>query len=128
MTKKFGMNKKEVNRMIKSMKGKKPEYVDVTVYDLYITTDFIHNWGQTIREVYIPSEGIFFNEKGCGMLHVGRYDDAKKVGTTKITGYIRDTAKSYVKAKEGLESIQEDMGNWTKTKHLEKEVEKEIEN
>jgi len=117
-------NQKDMKRIIKSMKRKKPEYIDATVYDLYITTDFIHNWGQTIREVYIPSEGIFFNQKGCGMLHVGRYDDAKKVGTTKITGYIRDITKTYVKAKQDLESIQEDMDNWTKTKHLEKEVEK----
>lgn len=104
--------------------NKNPIDVDVDVYDLYITTDFIHSWGQTIREVYIPSEGIFFNSKGCGMIHIGRYDDAKKVGTTKVSDYIRDVTKAYVKAKDELNGIQERMDNWTKTKHLEKVVKK----
>ncbi len=103
---------------------KNPIDVDVDVYDIRINTDIIHGWSAVIREVYIPSEGIFFNSKGWGMIHIGRYDGAKKVGTTKVSDYIRDIAKSYVKAKDELKGIQERMDNWTKTKHLEKVVKK----
>jgi len=107
---------------------KNPINIDADVYDIRINTDIIHGWSAVIREVYIPSEGIFFNSEGCGMIHVGRYDNAKKVGTTKITDYIVNCAKAYVKSKEDLKGIQERMDNWTKTKFLDKEVEKKIEN
>ena len=88
------------------------------VYKINITTDFIHGWSSDITEIYVPSEGIFYNAQGCGMIHVGRYDHAKRLGTVSLGEYQIETLRDYIKAKEELDNLQE---YWATTiKHMDK--------
>ena len=77
------------------------------VYKINITTDFIHRWTTDIREIYVPSEGIFYNAQGCGMIHIGRYDHAKRLGIVLLGEHQVETLRDYIKAKEGLDNLQE---------------------
>ncbi len=77
------------------------------VYKINITTDFIHSWTADITEIYVPSEGIFYNAQGCGMIHIGRYDHAKRLGTVSLGEYQIKTLRDYIKAKDGLDDLQE---------------------
>jgi len=82
-------------------------YVKAVVKEIVITTDLIHGWKTTIREIYIPSEGIFFNEEACNMIHVGRYDEAKEVGETHISKHFIGVMKDFIKARDSIERLRE---------------------
>ncbi len=91
--------------------------VECTVYQITITggtMEMIHGMYYKIKEVYVPSEGIFFNDQGCGMIYVGRYDGAKKLGTITLGKYQIDGLREYIKGKESLERIQKELPNWIK--------------
>jgi len=81
-------------------------YVKAVVKEITITVDLIHGWNSKIREIYIPSEGIFFNQEACNMIHVGRYDEAKEVGETHISKHYVGVMKDYIKAKESIERLR----------------------
>ncbi len=93
----------EANRL-KEYLAKQKEGI---VYKINITIDFIHSWTSDITEIYVPSEGIFYNAQGCGMIHLGRYDHAKRLGTVSLGEHQIETLRDYIKAKEGLDNLQE---------------------
>jgi len=62
--------------------------VDAVLFELPVSSGMFENmygFRRAVKEIYVPCEGVFFNSSyGCGVTHVGRYDDAKKLGTLKI--------------------------------------------
>ena len=99
----------EMDGYLKSGKIKEM-YIKARVKEITISMgplEHSHGMDHKIREIYIPDEGIFFNSQACGMIHIGRYDDAKDVGDTQISKYFVEDLKKLIKGKEKLEGIQD---------------------
>ena len=39
--------------------------IEALVYDIEVTTDIVHGWTNTIKEIYIPNMGFYINKENC---------------------------------------------------------------